>query len=134
MSESRSEVRRPEEQWLDHDRLRYLLRNEQRFGLALRVLLLLLLPLVWTLTGTALPLPLFLFLWGGLLVVTLLVRRMLQPTGRLTTRLIGPWVGLGLILDALLVMLIVLLDSNPQSDLYLLLVLLALKGIFLYGT
>ncbi|MBA3533604.1 MAG: GAF domain-containing protein [Ardenticatenales bacterium] len=124
---------RSEEQWVNRDRLLYLLRNEQRFGVALRLLLLLVLPLVWTLTGTALPTPLFLFLWGGLLTVSLLVHQRLHSAARLSARRIGPWLGIGLLLDALLVMLTVLLDSNPQSDLYVLFALLALKGLFFYG-
>lgn len=128
-----SSTMRPEAQWLERDRLLYLLRDEQRFGTALRLLLLGAAVATWALSDGVLSDGALLVPLVALLLVSLLVWRVLQPVGRLEPPIARQWIAIGFTVDILLVLVALLADASPQSDLYLLFVPLALKSIFLYG-
>jgi PAS domain S-box-containing protein len=125
--------RLPEEEWLEQARLLRLLNDEQIFGGAVRALLLVLAPAVWTLNEQVVSTPLFTVVWGALLAISLLTWHKLQAVGRLRPPATLRWIGVGLLVDLLLVSLILLMDRSLQGDLFLLLPLLAFKALFLYG-
>ncbi len=127
-------ARAPEDEWLEQARLLRLIADEQLFGGSVRALLLALVPSVWALNGRILPGALLFAVWGVLLGVALLSWRVLQPVSRLRRPMTLQWIGIGLVVDVLLVVLIQLADSSVQGDLYLLFPLLALKVLFLYGS
>jgi two-component system phosphate regulon sensor histidine kinase PhoR len=123
---------RPETEWLIQDRLLALLRHEQRFGVALRLLLLLMLPVVWLFGSSHLPAIALFFFVIGLFSLSLMEWWALQRVGQLQSIFTRKWVALGFATNLLLIVLILLADSEPQSDWYLLFTPLAINSIFVY--
>jgi signal transduction histidine kinase len=125
---------RPDEIWLERERLLRLLRDEQFFGIPFRLLLFVLVPFVWVLNGRPFAPVLFFSLWVALFALALLSRGALRSVRRLTLGKAHIWLSVGYVVDALLVVMALVLDSDPRSDLYLLFVPLILKAIFLHDS
>ncbi|MGB0384616.1 MAG: ATP-binding protein [Ardenticatenaceae bacterium] len=122
----------PEAQWLAQHQLVSLLHHEQSFGVTLRLLLFATVLAIWLLGNSQLSASILLPLLAGLLVLSVIIWRVLQPVGRLQPTTARPWVGLGFANDILLVALALLTDPSSQSDWYFLFIPLAVKAAFVY--
>lgn len=122
----------PETQWLAQHRLLALLHQEQSFGLAWRSFLFVLVLAIWFFSNSQLSGSVLLPLLAGLLLLSVIIWRVLQPVGRLRHTVARQWIVLGFANDLSLIILAILADPSSQSDWYFLFIPLAIKSAFVY--
>ena len=122
----------PEAQWLAQHRLLALLHQEQSYGIAWRLFLFVTVLAIWFFGHSQLSAPILFPFLIGLLLLSVIIWRVLQPVGRLRPAVARQWIALGFANDICLVALALLADPSSESDWYFLFIPLAIKSAFVY--